>query len=63
METLGNLKRKRGQSKSRRRSKRGRPFYRRTVTLVLGLAPLLTALVDPGDRDRQALRVLDCHPA
>lgn len=45
METLGNLKRKRGQSKSRRRRKRGRPFYRRTVTLVLGLMPLLTALV------------------
>lgn len=45
METLGNLKRKQGQSKSRRRKKRGRPFYRRTVALVLGLAPLLTALV------------------
>jgi hypothetical protein len=45
METLGNLKRKRGQLKPRRRRKRGRPFCRRTVALVLGLAPLLTALV------------------
>ena len=48
MKTSGNLKRERGQSKQRLRRKRGRPFRRWTLKLVLALAPLLTSLVKLG---------------
>ena len=45
METLGNHKRKQGQTKPRRRKKRGHPFRRYLLRSVLALAPFFTEVV------------------
>ena len=62
METLGNLKRKRAVEVAEAEQK-GTPFLPPDGDVGIGASTITDGTCDLGDRDRQALRVLDCHPA